>query len=132
MTGMKRRLLYICVILFSLGFVPQSLAQTPGTAAFFTTIQDMPLMPGLRELPEQMVSFDKPEGRIIETMAAIESGDAESIRAYYESALPELGWARVEDGVFVRQSEMLRMSVEQYQGQGFLRMVISPRMGGPG
>src|SRR5690554_5350063 len=30
---------------------------------FFTALQDVPLMPGLHEVPEMTVVFDKPEGR---------------------------------------------------------------------
>jgi hypothetical protein len=37
--------------------------------AFFQSVNDIPLMPGLNEITDQEMVFDKPEGRIAEAAA---------------------------------------------------------------
>ncbi|GJL85454.1 MAG: hypothetical protein DHS20C02_12290 [Micavibrio sp.] len=96
------------------------------TPQFFASLQDVPLMPGLTELTDYTVVFDKPEGRIIESVAAVESLTPESIRTYYEASLPQLGWRRIGDDYFARQGEYLRMNFETVDGQDFLKIIIMP------
>ena len=93
---------------------------------FFTSLQDVPLMPGLRELTDLTVIFDKPEGRIIESVAAMDSLTVDIIRRYYKSSLPQLGWNRIGQDYFARQGEYLRLNFETVEGQGFLKIIIMP------
>ncbi|HBR68322.1 MAG TPA: hypothetical protein DEA55_02985 [Rhodospirillaceae bacterium] len=93
---------------------------------FFSSLQDVPLMPGLRELTDYAVMFDKPEGRIIESVAAVDSLTRESIRAYYEASLPQFGWKRIGKDNFARQGEYLRLGFEAVEGQDFLKITIMP------
>jgi hypothetical protein len=104
-------------------------AETPPDppAQFFTSIQDMPLMPGLVELTDQTVMFDKPEGRIIESVAEIESASQPEISRYYETALPQLGWSRVAADSYVREGESLKISFETLKGHRFFRVIVAPR-----
>lgn len=100
-------------------------------ALFFSTIQDMPLMPGMQELDDQTLTFDKPEGRIVESVAAIQSGSRESVSAFYNDTLPQFGWMRIADNSFVRGDEELRMDFEAVDGQDFVRVMIAPRVPSP-
>src|SRR5690606_33126736 len=59
--------------------------------SFLQGIEDVPLMPGLLEMPEESIIFDKPGGRIMESTAVTETLNAGSIRAFYEATLPQLG-----------------------------------------
>ncbi len=93
---------------------------------FFVSLQDVPLMPGLTELTELTVVFDKPEGRIIESVAQIKSLSSDSVRAYYEASLPQLGWNRIGEDSFARQGEYLRMNFEIADGQSFLKITVMP------
>ena len=95
-------------------------------SAFFTTIQDMPLMPGLEELPDQTLVFDKPEGRIIESVASTGSLSIDAIQKFYEDTLPQFGWSRIAENSFVRQGETLHLDFEVHEGQKFLRIMVSP------
>src|SRR5688572_24242600 len=52
---------------------------SPPPAEFFSEMQDIPVVPGITEVIDQTVTFDKPEGRIVESVAEIESGDSASV-----------------------------------------------------
>jgi hypothetical protein len=93
---------------------------------FFSSIPDMPLMTGLKELTDQTVVFDKPEGRIIESVALIESQPEEAVIRFYKDTLPQLGWARIGNLSFQREDEFLRVSIENFEGRKFLRLAIAP------
>lgn len=101
-------------------------AQT-APARFFTSMQDVPLVPGLSELNDQTVTFDKPEGRIVESVAEIDSGDFASVKKAYDETLPQLGWTRIAENSFARESEFLHLNFETYDGRNFVRVMVRPR-----
>lgn len=94
---------------------------------FFESLNDVPLMPGLYEMAEESVVFDKPGGRIAESAAASQELALEEIREFYSQALPQMGWDRRADGSFVREGESLTMNVENRDGYNVVRFTISPR-----
>lgn len=110
---------------------PLSFAQEPAgeEAVFFQSLDDIPLMPGLREEGDASVIFDKPEGRIAEAAARAETPvGADAVRAFYEDALPQLGWEKAGNGRFVRQGERLSMTVDPgAEGRPTVRFTIEPR-----
>lgn len=78
-------------------------------------IADVPLMPGLAELADETVIFDKPDGRLV--LAVAEGQNRERyIRDYYLSELPARGWALegapVPTLVFTRGEEQLEISID--------------------
>lgn len=83
-------------------------------------------MPGLEELSEQTVVFDKPEGRITETVAAMDGVSPAQVQGYYESSLPSFGWAKISENSFVRGEERLSLLFEEIDGHQFLRVMIAP------
>lgn len=95
-------------------------------ARYFVSMPDMPIMEGLIELTEQTVVFDKPEGRIVESVAAMGQKNPQSVLKYYDDTLPQLGWARIEDRTFRREQEFLKIALETSQGQNFLRLTVAP------
>jgi hypothetical protein len=125
---MRLLLLYISA-LASLSFAASSpaVAEPLLPPAFFSSIPDLPLMPGLREMTDQVSIFDKPEGRIIETPALIESGARDTIEHYYDRVLLEFGWQRIGKNAFVREGERLHMAYEVHNGQEFIRFMLTPR-----
>lgn len=125
---MKRSLLYISVLVLLCGAWPAA-AGTQPEAQFFLSLQDVPLMLGMVELPDQTVVFDKPEGRIVESVASLQAIPEKDIKTYYESALPQLGWQRIADNSFVRQGEILKLHFETYEGEDYLRIMVAPRGG---
>ncbi len=96
-------------------------------ARFFTSIPEMPLMEGLHELPDQTVSFDKPEGRITESVALIETGTQTEITHFYTQALPQFGWQSVGASSYVREGEILEIKFENFEDQFYVRFLISPQ-----
>ncbi len=103
---------------------PLAMAQTE--TRFFSVPNDMPLMPGLSELPARATAFDKPEGRIAEASAAGRISAVE-IKKFYETLLPQLGWKRGGGDFYVRQDEQLAMRTGTENGMGVVRFSIAPR-----
>ncbi|MCB1557021.1 MAG: hypothetical protein KDJ15_06885 [Alphaproteobacteria bacterium] len=103
-----------------------SVVQAP---TFFAMLPDVPLMTGLTELPGAALTFDKPEGRIVESAA---EGSAEAlspiaVRLFYDRTLPQLGWLPVdENGTFRRESDMLRYRIERHPERIIVHFTVHP------
>ncbi len=111
----------VASVLASLGLGGQAAAQD----AFFLTVSDLPLMPGLEEAPESALVFDNPGGRLVEVSA---SGaiPRDSILSFYGETLPQLGWVAVQEGWFEREGEVLRLVVTGGAGAMVVTFSISP------
>lgn len=94
---------------------------------FFRELNDIPLMPGLYELAQSAVIFDKPEGRIVEAAAVSETENINKIKAFYDSVLPQLGWVSAGGNVYTRAGESLKITVEVQGGLNTVRLMVSPR-----
>jgi len=97
---------------------------------FVAGLEDLPLMPGLSEVEESTVSFDSPEGRIVEVYAegAVDGG---RVLTFYDETLPQLGWTPEGGGNFRREGEMLRIEIisegEGGEGEGIaVRFSLAP------
>ncbi len=94
---------------------------------FFSGSGGVPIAPGMEEMSELGVVFDKPEGRIVEAFA---SGfkQKEEVDAFYSRTLPQLGWQIVGDGLFLREGEVLK--IEFLNGvensRSILRIILAP------
>ncbi len=104
---------------------------------FLSVIDDVPLMAGLREVPDAAVVFDKPEGRIVEVQAAGTLEVAE-VASFYRQALPQFGWnpdptaketstRRLFRLTFVRDNERLTVEVERADGKTAVSFALAPR-----
>lgn len=96
---------------------------TGQSAEFFDTLPDVPKMQGMEERDDLTFIFDKPEGRIIETLAHLDGLSSEQIRSYYGDTLPQLGWKKNNADEFIREREKLSLQFEEE----FLKITISPR-----
>ncbi len=111
-----------------LGALALVIAVAPGPAAaqgFLSAYEDLPLAPGLEEVPGSGLSFDGPGGRIVEAYAEGAASAAEVLK-FYAATLPQLGWARETDTLYRRESEVLTLEAK---GQGravVVRFKISP------
>ncbi len=76
-------------------------------AGFISTIEDLPLMPGLIEEEGGMV-FDSAQGRIAQAYATgwVSEG---AVTSFYDETLPQLGWRPDGPGVFRREREILKL-----------------------
>lgn len=95
-------------------------------ATFFSSLEDIPLMPGLSELPGHGMVFDKPEGRIVEALALTEGLPHKDILVYYGGTLPQLGWGRVSDTRFFREGEVLEIGFTRVAEGEAVRFLIRP------
>jgi hypothetical protein len=122
--------LLIAIALVLLGFVAQ-----PGAVAaqaqndadnYVAGIPDLPLKPGLEALPDSGVVFDKPGGRIVEAFA---QGDVspQSVTAFYDETLPQLGWQREAPGVYLREGERLQLAFSQDAGRITVHFRLLPQ-----
>lgn len=76
------------------------------TEAFVAGTEDLPLMAGLRQVPERGVVFDSERGRIVEAYA-VGYVPADRVRGFYRRSLPQLGWQTAGDLTFWREGEVL-------------------------
>ncbi len=103
----RRILLAAAVAALMIGGAPAVVA-ADDASAFVTTIEDLPLMPGLSEDVAAGVAFDSPAGRIVEAYAT-GNVDRSRVLEFYAAALPQLGWRQDGAGVFVREHEILKV-----------------------
>jgi len=96
--------------------------------AFVDGIEDLPLMPGLRERAERTLVFDTPQGRIVEAFASGTVAPG-AVLDFYAETLPQLGWRRDGEALFRRAGEVLALefSASPKDGTGVqVRFSLSP------
>ncbi|HYG85316.1 MAG TPA: hypothetical protein VD978_03575 [Azospirillum sp.] len=113
------------LLLFSVPAV--ATAAEPGR--FVTGMGDVPAMPGLSAAENGALVFDKPGGRIVESVM---QGRVErkAVLAFYAQTMPQLGWKRIGDTRFEREGEQLRLEFPGGAAQAgpiTVRFVLIPR-----
>ncbi|MCG5242717.1 hypothetical protein [Azospirillum doebereinerae] len=109
----------------SLAF-PFDPAHAAGASPFVPGLPDVPAMPGLDAAEAEPLVFDKPGGRIVQ---AVLSGAVprNAVLAFYDQTLPQLGWRRTADRLFVREGEELRLEFTASGGRTSVRFTLNPR-----
>lgn len=106
-----RRLLAAVALGLLVSAIGAPVAVRPAWAVeYFSEIADLPVADGLAEQKDKSTVFDAPIGRIV-TAYATGKVDADSVRAFYDGALPALGWEKTGEGTFRRKSETLKIDV---------------------
>ncbi len=102
-------------------------AATPGLAQtlYLRDAPDLPLAPGLTELVDQALIYDKPGGRIVESYAA-GRGNPDLVAVFYRNSLPQLGWRRTAPGTYVREGETLKITTQSDGEALTVRFFLSP------
>ncbi|MGV8997513.1 MAG: hypothetical protein ACOH12_11255 [Parvibaculaceae bacterium] len=102
-------------LVLPVGAVSLSVSAAQAQQKYLDAVEDMPLMNGLHETGEGGMVFDKPNGRIVRTIAEGRVGLI-AARRFYENTLPQLGWVRHKKLeligdllVFDRESERLEI-----------------------
>ncbi len=124
---MEKRFFGVLVLLVLLMAPVVVAAGEEGNPQFFNTLQDVPLMPGLVEMLDESVMFDKPGGRIAESAAASRALAVQEIEGFYRDTLPQLGWSPVGGNVYVRGGEKLRIALEEQNGYSVLYVSVAPQ-----
>lgn len=100
-------------------------ATAPSSPTFLSNLDDIPLMPGLTERKDLAISFDKPEGRIVEAQAEGRLA-ADAVAKFYATTLPQLGWRDQGGSRFRRENEELRISLGKTDQTVVVRFALSP------
>lgn len=101
-------------------------AQNAAGPIFFEALYDVPVMPGLEEVKDQAVLFDKPDGRIASVVAASKSLSAAQIVGFYDESLPQLGWKKIAQNQYVRGSDRLVMDFTKAPPLTVVHFTLSP------
>ena len=103
------------------------LAVWPAAAEQFVAgTEDLPLMPGLKPVPNSNIVFDKPEGRIVEARAAGATTRAK-VEEFYAASLPALGWQSTGRDQWQRDSERLKLDFTDASGRLAVGFTLSPQ-----
>ncbi len=132
MKAAKRPGFFLLVWLLAPVWLAGAAVQAPTVAAasppptFLSMIEDVPLMPGLAERKDLAISFDKPEGRIVEAVAEGRMSQAEVAR-FYATTLPQLGWKGEGNNRFAREGEELLLNFSTAANKLTVRFALSPK-----
>lgn len=115
------------------GFAGAAQAQEQASS-YLDAVEDMPLMEGLSETGEGGIVFDKPNGRIVRSIAQGRV-TATKVRFFYTDTLPQLGWVRLKkleliDDLLIFERETERLEIEivpQSDGLLQVRFSIEPK-----
>lgn len=118
---MKTLYIVLLIFLFGIGFKSYA-AET----LFFESLYDVPIMPGLEEVPEMALSFDKPDGRIAQAGAVASNINPEVLMSFYKESLSQMGWQNTGHNAFVREGEKLEIFVEKTEGISIVKFSLKP------
>lgn len=126
MPTLRRPWLALALLPLLLGLGATTGTVRPAAAeSFLTAIADLPLAPGLAELTDQGLVFDKPGGRIVEAYAAGQTSSS-AVRGFYAETLPQLGWQSAGEGSWRREGERLDLAVLSETGTILVRFTLRP------
>lgn len=92
--------------------------------AFFSVLEDIPVMPGMEEIQERTIIFDKPDGRIVQVYALPGNNSKDQISSFYHETLPQFGWRKSgAKNTFLRRTEKLSIT---YESSGFVLFSVQP------
>jgi hypothetical protein len=95
-------------------------------ALFFEALYDVPVMPGLHELKDQAIIFDKPDGKIASASAAANHLAPKEIEVFYTQTLMELGWRKTDKNQYVRKDEKLTLSFSGKAPETIVQFTLRP------
>lgn len=102
------------------------LTALPAWATVYSSVlDDLPLMQGMVEKPEDTVIFDKPGGRIVEFSVRTASS-ADEVKDFYKQALPPLGWKSRSPLKYVRETEALEINFDKMGGKTIVHFALTP------
>ena len=92
---------------------------------FINGFTDLPVMPGMRELPDANISFDTTSGRIFIAFAE-STNSVQKVLSFYENVLPQLGWRSKTNRTFLREAEILTFDFIKDGDSVIVRFSIEP------
>lgn len=130
---MSARTSLILVLLFA--FLPAFGGLAGSSAAaeerFFEALYDVPVMPGMEEVPGQAMLFDKPGGRIAVVVAATKVAKPAEVAAFYEETLTQMGWIKTTVNQYVRGEQRLSVKIQSGAKAATVNFTLEPRSARP-
>jgi hypothetical protein len=134
----RKRVIRSILLIVLVGGSVASMIEQAASTDFLRFVEDLPLAPGLIEDGNEIVVFDKPNGRIVETRASGRLSSAVAVVDFYRQTLPQLGWTPVAAAVnatpngsiqlnFARTREVLSLLIGTDKGVVVVRFAITPR-----
>ncbi|MHA1538952.1 MAG: hypothetical protein ACTSXQ_00570 [Alphaproteobacteria bacterium] len=120
---MKIAKLFIAALLFA-----TISTQAPARTEFVPGFDDLPLMPGMVLIPDTLVSFDAPSGRMVFAKALSELSEVQ-ISAFYKATLETLGWKENASRDFNRDKETLKIEYKPGKSKSaiFIYFSLAPK-----
>lgn len=86
-------------------------------SSFIEGLEDVPIMTGLKQVPNDNISFGNEEGRLVEVYLTAKNLSFKKIEKFYIETLPQLGWTyqgkRNDTLLFYREGEAINIALEQ-------------------
>ena len=102
---------YVFLVLLSL-----VLSFTKVEAAFVEGLEDLPVMEGLVQEPNDAISFGNEESRLVEAVLTGKKLTFDKVKTFYKNTLPQMGWTyqgmRENTIIFEREGEVVEISKE--------------------
>ena len=116
----------LCLMGLLVAFHAPARAEVLHAPVFFEALYDVPVMPGLEEVKDQAMLFDKPDGRIASVVAASKTLNASDITRFYDESLPQLGWKKMSQNQYVRGKDRLVMDLTKTPPLTVVHFTLSP------
>ena len=100
--------------------------QVPMSGNFLTTIEDIPVAPGMTELHSEKIIFETVGGRIAEAQV-VGRKTPNTVRAFYRETLPQLGWKRIRNDIYYREDEILSINVTRSGNDTLATFMLKPK-----
>ena len=77
----------------------------------FLKTSDIPLMPDLKINATEQMDFDTPTGQVLVLEGKSKNKTGDEIILFYENILPQMGWRKIEKGLFKRNGDTLNIMI---------------------
>lgn len=88
--------------------------------------EDLPVYSGFQAIDSKNVVYDSESGRIVDASYFQRDITIQDVRDFYAETLPQLGWHKNKSAQYVRDGEILKVSVSEKKGVVFLKFNIRP------
>lgn len=108
---MQRFFIFFVTLLCLTFLIPQS-----SHASFIDAMGDVPVPQNFEVIEDTLFVFEQENGRVVEvTIAGIKStGEALD---FYGATLPNLGWVQITEQKYIRDNEVLTLSIKKQDNQ---------------
>ena len=93
---------------------------------FIYGLDDIPVYKNMRYVENSNVLFDKIDGRFVSS-EMVGKYEIKEIKTFYNSVLPNLGWKKVKENIFERDTEFLEIKLESTGSLSSAQFSIYPK-----